>query len=164
MGSFPNAGVEFCYMSFQNPGGNLHYFLTPEFIYIQSFQLFIFLINFVNFAVTVKMYFSYQKTPDNVRRIDQHMKNFKIVVQLFFTMLCFWIFEIITSAISTDYGINETCGVRFVLDAPNAFYGLLAFLMLVCMKPTVVKSLKDKILCTFIGSSVTSQFQHECQQ
>ncbi len=154
--SFPNAGVVFCYMSFQNPGRNINYFLTPEFIYVQSFQLFIILVNFVLFSVTVKSYFSFQVTPENVKRIDQHKKNFKIVVQLFFTMLCFWIFEIITSAISTDYGINETCGVRFVLDAPNAFYGLLAFLMLVCMKPTVVKALKDNILSTFIGTSVTT--------
>ena len=148
---FPNAGVVFCHMSFQNPGGDINYFVTPEFIYLQSFQLFIFFVNFVIFAVTVKSYFTFQVTPDNVETREQQKKDLKIVVQLYFTMLCFWIFEIITSAINTDYGTNESCPVRFVLDTPNAFFGLLAFLMLVCMKPTVVKSLRVNITSTFVG-------------
>ncbi len=153
---FPNAGDVFCHMSFQNPNGDINYFVTPEFIYLQSFQLFIFFINFVIFAITVKSYFTFQVTPDNVKKREQQKKDFKIVVQLFFTMLCFWIFEIITSAINTDYGTNESCPVRFVLDTPNAFFGLLAFLMLVCMKPTVVKSLRETITSTFGGPTVVS--------
>ena len=153
---FPNAGVVYCYMSFHNPWRNVTYFLTPGFIYVQSFELFILFINLIIFAVTVKSYFKFQVTSDNVKKIEQRKKDLKIIIQLFFNIHCFWILEVITSTMSSYYGTNETCIVMFVLVAPNAFYGLLAFLMLVCMKPTVVKSLKAKILSIFDCSSSVS--------
>ncbi len=153
---FPNAGVVFCHMSIPNPNRDISYFMTPEFIYLQSFQLFILCINIVIFAVTVKSYFTFQGTPDHVVKREQYKKDLKIVVQLYFIMICFWMFEIITSAINTEYGTNETCIVRFILDTPNAFMGLLAFLMLVCMKPSAVTSLRETFTSKFVGPSVVS--------
>jgi len=156
--SYPEAGETYCYMSYQKPDNDNppSYFITPEFIYVQSFQSLLLLSNIVLFSMTVYVYMSQQIKPDNKNEIEQRMDNFKVMSKLFFIMICTWIFEIITSAISAEGGINETCIPRFILDVPNAFFGLWVFLVMVCSKPPVIESLRKRgrrFLSTFTGST-----------
>merc|ERR1719285_1191504 len=129
---YPNMGQYVCYFGYQNPNRETkNYFLTAEFIYTQSFQMMALLVNVVIFAVVIRHLQDIQR--DSNKNIIEKTVLFG---KIFFLMICIWFNEIITSVISTSYGLNNTCPIRFVLDTPNAFFGVLLFMM-VLVKPKV---------------------------
>ena len=150
-----------CYLGYEKASGRPNYFITPEFIYVQSFQLFIIATNFIMFVLVIKTLVTRTRAKTaNENKYTEALKEFKVMLKLYFVMVFLWMFEIITSGIAADHGIIETCQQRFVLDLPNAFFGLLVFLVMVCSRPTVVKSLKSRLgdtLTTIItGNSIAA--------
>jgi hypothetical protein len=142
--SYPEAGVVYCYLSYQNPDENNKpsYFVTPEFIYVQSVQALLLISNLVLFGMAIQVFRRNHITPDNQTEYEGNKKKLTVIFKLFLIMICFWTFEIVTSAIVAAGGINGTCELRFVFDAPNAFFGVLAFLVL--GKPPVLKELRRR--------------------
>jgi len=142
---FPEMGEYVCYLGYASAGHTRpSYFSTPEFIYVQVYQL---LIIISNIAMFVKTALYIVKTRNEARNMgaqqNQNKENFLILAKLFVYMVCVWILEIVTSAIAAEKGIDESCVVRFILDFPNACYGIIIFLVLVCSKPPILKNDND---------------------
>jgi len=136
---YPEMGVYGCYVgSSRVDCTRPTYFQTPEFLYVQMYQLLILITNLGMFIKTAH-YILQTRAGARTGHEAYHKENLLILVKLFVYMFCVWILEIATSAIAAEHGINETCPLRFVLDLPNAFYGLIIFLVLVCSKPPIRK-------------------------
>ena len=96
---------------------------------------------------------------------EERKSNIGLFGKIFFFVLCVWINEIITSAIATTYGIEETCVYRFVLDVPNTIFGVILFFMMIYSKQDVRNKVLESIgLSSFIDeprteSVVTSETQ-----
>jgi len=141
---YPEMGLFGCYLGYQQTGPRPSYFSTPEFLYVQMYQLIILLTNLGMFVKTA-IYIVKTRKQARTGHESYHKENFLILIKLFVYMLCVWILEIVTSAIAAEHGINDTCPIRFVLDLPNAFYGVIIFLVLVCSKPPIRRSLRRKV-------------------
>ena len=64
----------------------------------------------------------------------ERRKNVHMYGKIFFFVLCVWINEVVTSAIAITHGLDETCKIRFVLDTPNAFFGVILFFIMIFSK------------------------------
>jgi len=157
--SYPEMGVYSCYLGSVKEKTYGSYFTTPEFIYVQSFQLVLLVCNLVLFILSARTIIEVRanarpkQMTDNVNEIRElRWSNFVIVLKLYIYMVCVWMFEIVTSAIAAEYGTDASCTVRFILDTPNAFYGLIIFGVLVCSKQCVRRSLREKVTNAFRSS------------
>ena len=116
--SFPQAGVEKnCLFFYSNPEplNRKSYILTPEFIYIQSFQLIIIIFNIFLLVIITNSYIQRQIRLRELQQRDLDKKRkYVIYIKWFVYTVSFWIFEIITSAIVAVYGIQNTCTPRNV--------------------------------------------------
>ena len=132
--SYPEAGVRYCYMSYSySTVPEPNYFLTPEFIYVGSVQILLMLSNIILFGLTANAYLSNIITPDNVQPFKQKIKNLKVLAKLFcvmiFLIISIGILKSTTHDLIIDYGIYETCILRFILGVPNALiYFVITFL------------------------------------
>ncbi|XP_023325815.1 probable G-protein coupled receptor Mth-like 6 [Eurytemora carolleeae] len=148
---FPEMGVYSCYLGSERTAVRPHYFLSPEFLYVQGFQLLLLLINLTWF-IRAAMFIVKNRTTVGESDVNKQKENYVIVLKLFIHMCSLWICEIITSAIAVEYGVIETCKLRFVLDSPNAFYGVLIFLFLIVGKKAVRKNLQETVSSWFSSS------------
>jgi len=143
---FPEMGLYSCYLGYENIGPRPSYFTTPEFLYVQMYQLIILVTNLVMFVkTTVYIVMTRQEARTLSDHEHYHKENFLILIKLFVYMFCVWILEIVTSAIAAEHGINATCPIRFVLDITNAFYGVIIFLVMVWSKPLIRRSLCQRV-------------------
>ena len=94
--------------------------------------------------------FQVEKENENERK-----SSIGLFAKIFFFVLCVWINEIITSAIATTYGTDETCYYRFVLDVPNTFMGVILFIMMIFSK----RQVRNKVLESIGLSMFTSETQ-----
>ncbi len=116
--SFPQAGVaKNCLFFYANPDSlnRKSYISTPDFIYIQSFQLFIILLNIFLLVITTNSYIQRQLRLRELQQRDLNQKSkYVVYIKWFVYTVAFWIFEIVTSAIVAVYGIQNTCILRNV--------------------------------------------------
>ena len=82
-------------------------------------------------------------------------KSIYLFAKIFSYTLSTWIFEIVTSAIATSYGMDESCEIRFVMDTPNAFFGVFLFFMIIHTNEDVKQPMYDTIASIFSPTKVT---------
>jgi len=157
-------GIYGCFLGRERTDEIPYYFEEPTFIYFQVYVIILMIGNIFYMGYTGKTIHKIFKNKEKMRK-DQEKENsvavwkeeFKVLAQLFTVTGIWWIFDLISGAVShADYG--GTCTSQIVLGLPNLLAGVLIFLATVSKK-SVVAGLRDISGLSTMGRSKTEVSQ-----
>lgn len=129
--SYPEMGRYSCYLGSMASSQSRSYFQSPQFIYQQSVIILVQLSNLVFLVLTGITVRSAGGQQD--KKADKK-ENFLRFVKIFLVLGFTWTAEVISTALATEHGWQETFYVGLLLDLVNLFLGVLLFVFLVCNK------------------------------
>jgi len=136
----PNMGRYSCFLGSEfNP--NALFIELPEFLYFYLIIIIIMIINIFCFIFMGYFLFTHWHNVRNIQTSGNNsaQMNILIVIKLFFIMGIPWTLDVISAAVTHNYGTGKTFEVRVALDVLNLLTGLVIFIVLICKKSVLSK-------------------------
>jgi len=163
----PNMGQYGCFLGYARDVDRPSFFATNYFLYLYLYLTLILTANTVFLVLTlIKLREGFKNIEDDIKsqgrnETPEEVKRrlwgqFMTVARISILMGVFWVFELISIALTVEYDENDFCYVKFILDTPALCTGLILFLFTVAKKP-VYRGMKQKASGLFTSESETTK-------
>jgi len=163
----PNMGQLGCFLGYGENKDRPSFFATSYFLYFYLYLILILTANTVFLVLTlIKLREGFKNIEDDIKsqgrnETPEEVKRrlwgqFMTVARISILMGVFWVFELISIALTVEYDENDFCYVKFILDTPALCTGLILFLFTVAKKP-VYRGMKQKASGLFTSESETTK-------